>query len=71
MGIAVGDANGDGYFDIVKTNLSREANDLYLGGPDGFSYATRKSGLYQPSYLVNGFGVDLLDVDNDGDLTSR
>ena len=68
MGIDAGDVNGDGYLDIVVTNLSNEANALYLGGKHGFSHESRSAGIFVPSLLPLGFGVDLFDVDNDGDL---
>ncbi|MEE8585649.1 MAG: CRTAC1 family protein [Acidobacteriota bacterium] len=68
MGVDAGDVNGDGLLDIVVTNLSQESNALYLGGAQEYSYHSRKSGLYEPSLIPVGFGVDLLDLDNDGDL---
>ncbi len=68
MGTSVGDVDGDGHLDLFVTNLSAETNALYLGGPDFFSYATRESGLYAASYLPVGFGTELMDLDNDGDL---
>lgn len=68
MGVDAGDVNRDDFFDIFVTNLSLEANALYLGGAHAFTYATRKAGLYAPSYPVLGFGTDLLDIDNDADL---
>lgn len=68
MGIAVGDADGDGRLDLFVTNLSKEANALYLGGADRFTYATRSAGLYDVSFADTGFGVDFLDLDNDADL---
>ncbi len=68
MGTDAGDVNGDGWLDIFVTNLSNETNSLYLGGKDIFIYSTRDSGLYAASYLPVGFGTDLADFDNDGDL---
>ncbi|MDX1503075.1 MAG: CRTAC1 family protein [Thermoanaerobaculia bacterium] len=68
MGVAAGDADGDGRLDIFVTNLSAETNALYLGGEVMFRYATRFAGLYEDSYLPVGFGTDLADLDNDGDL---
>jgi len=68
MGVDVGDVDGDGRADIFVTNLSLETNALYLGSGDRFSFATRTSGLYGPSQPYTGFGTDLFDVDNDGDL---
>ncbi len=68
MGVAAGDVDGDGLLDIFVTNLSRETNALYLGGTPMFRYATREVGLYEDSYMPVGFGTELVDLDNDGDL---
>ncbi len=68
MGVDAGDVDGDGFFDLVVTNLSLEANSLFRSDGVGFRDATRASGLYAPSYNVLGFGVDFLDFDHDGDL---
>ena len=68
MGTDAGDVNGDGWLDLIVTNLSAETNSLYLGGEDFFDYGTRAAGLYEGSLMQVGFGVDFLDVDNDTDL---
>lgn len=68
MGVTAGDVDRDGRLDLFVTNLSNETNSLYLGGETLFSYHTRLAGLHGPSYLWVGFGTDLLDFDNDGDL---
>lgn len=68
MGVSTGDVDGDGWLDLLVTNLSAETNALYLGGEAFFTYNTRSAGLHGPSYLWVGFGNDLLDLDNDGDL---
>ncbi|MBT8103246.1 MAG: CRTAC1 family protein [Gammaproteobacteria bacterium] len=68
MGTDAGDVNGDGWLDLIVTNLSAETNALYLGGKDFFDYGTRAAGLYEGSLMQVGFGVDFLDVDNDADL---
>jgi enediyne biosynthesis protein E4 len=68
MGVDAGDVNGDGRLDLIVTNLSLETNSLYLRGETDYDDATRQSGLHGPSLMVLGFGVDLLDVDDDGDL---
>jgi len=68
MGVDAGDADGDGRLDLIVTNLSLETNTLYLATDDGFRDATRGAGLFAPSFAVLGFGVDLLDLDLDGDL---
>lgn len=68
MGVDAGDVNGNGFSDLVVTNLSLESNALYLGGATGFRYATRQAGLHGPSHAVLGFGTHLVDVDRDGHL---
>ncbi len=68
MGAALGDVDGDGHLDLFVTNLSTETNALYLGGPQFFTYQTRQAGLFSASYLPVGFGAELEDLDNDGDL---
>ena len=68
MGVDAGDANGDGWPDLIVTNLSAETNALYLGGENFFDYGTRSAGLYEGTLMQVGFGVDFLDADNDGDL---
>jgi hypothetical protein len=68
MGNAVGDVDGDEHLDLFVTNLSAETNALYLGGPQFFTHQTRQAGLFSGSYLPVGFGTELEDLDNDGDL---
>jgi hypothetical protein len=68
MGTDAGDVNGDGKLDIIVTNLSAETNALYLGGDNFFDYGSRQAGLFEGSLMQVGFGVDLLDADNDSDL---
>ena len=69
MGVAAGDVNADGRIDILVTNLTRESNSLYLSTPTGdFDEASRVSGLFGISWKWVGFGCDLVDYDNDGDL---
>ncbi len=68
MGTDAGDVNGDGWPDLIVTNLSAETNALYLGGEEFFDYGTRNAGLYEGTLMQVGFGVDFLDIDNDTDL---
>ncbi len=63
-----GDGDGDSRLDIIVTNLNNEANALYLGDEGQFRYQTRAAGLYAGSFRPVGFGVDLVDLDNDQDL---
>ena len=66
MGVAVGDYNRDGFFDIVKTNFAGDTDSLYQNLGDGtFEDRTYLSGLgINTRYL--GWGVGFVDVDNDG-----
>jgi hypothetical protein len=74
MGVAIGDADGDGKEDIFVVNLMREGATLYRKErvlPDGLPFfidATRQSRLYTLTFPFTGFGAGWLDYDNDGRL---
>ena len=69
MGVAAGDANGDGILDLFTTNYYLESNTLYAGQKSGlFADVTRKTGLRDPGYHMLGFGTQFLDFDLDGAL---
>jgi hypothetical protein len=70
MGTDAGDVDGDGWPDLIVTNLSNETNQLYrnLNGSGTFSIDTYPMGLGEASLLMTGWGVVLYDYDNDGDL---
>jgi hypothetical protein len=69
MGIACGDVNGDGFFDLFVTNFDNEVNDLYqnLNG-QGFSCINTLYSLDASSRPMLGFGTLFGDWDADGDL---
>jgi len=65
MGVAVADFDGDGRFDIAKTNFSGDLPSLYLN-EDGefFQDVSQRAGLGVHQLL--GWGVAWIDVDEDG-----
>lgn len=66
MGSSIGDYDGDGHLDIVKTNFSDDTATLYHhNGDHSFGDMTFASGIgVNTQYL--GWGCMFLDVDNDG-----
>ncbi len=66
MGAAAADYDGDGFFDIVKTNFDSDTPTLYHNNGDGtFLDFTLPAGLgLYTSYL--GWGTGFADIDNDG-----
>jgi hypothetical protein len=69
MGTDAADYDGDGRLDLVVTNLDLETHSLYrnLGGRL-FSYATSESGLGAATRPFVGWGVEMVDYDNDSNL---
>jgi tetratricopeptide (TPR) repeat protein len=68
MGVDAGDVDGDGRQDLVMTNFQWESNTLYRGvSPGRFDDVSRESGVGGPSFARLAFGINLFDVDNDGD----
>ena len=69
MGVALGDVDGDGMFDIFVTHLAEETHTLWKQGPRGlFRDVTANSGVVAPTTRGTGFGTLLADFDHDGVL---
>ena len=69
MGIAIGDVDGDGLFDLFVTHLTGEINTLWTQGPRGFFQdRTAACGLTNPKWRATGFGTVFADFDHDGAL---
>ena len=69
MGVACGDLDGDGRLDLAVTNFYAESTTFFRNlGRGFFADQTTDFGLAAPTRHRLGFGVALVDVDNDGRL---
>jgi hypothetical protein len=68
MGIAAGDVDGDGLFDVYITHLASEHNTLWVQGPQrgDFRDQTARFGLFASNWRGTGFGTLFGDFDQDG-----
>ncbi len=66
MGVAIGDYNNDGFFDIYVTNIhARHTNPLFTNtGNQGFLDMAQEMGVTNSGW---GWGTQFLDYDHDGD----
>jgi len=69
MGVAAGDADGDGVLDLLVTNFSEDFTTLYRADGRGFfEDVSRAVGIGASTYSSLSWGTALLDLDNDADL---
>ncbi len=67
MGADFADLNNDGLPDLIVANLANQAYAVYRNDGDGsFTYTTRTSGIGPMTMLHSGWGLKLMDYDNDG-----
>ena len=67
MGANLGDFDNDGYLDIVITNFQDQTNSLYHNAQSGFfTEVSFAKGIGERSLPYLAWGVDFIDVNNDG-----
>jgi hypothetical protein len=67
MGVDFEDFDNDGRPDLVVDNLANQMYAVYQNAGDGtFTYTTRATGMGRISMLHSGWGLRLIDYDNDG-----
>ena len=69
MGVAIGDATGDGALDIFTTNFSEDFSTFYRGlGGGFFDDASEETGIGPATFRSMSWGAAFADFDNDSDL---
>jgi enediyne biosynthesis protein E4 len=67
MGVDAGDLMGHGFEDLAVTNLTGEYADVYSNNGKGwFDDTSYESGVALATRRYTGFGMGMLDYDNDG-----
>jgi hypothetical protein len=67
MGVDFDDFNNDGLPDLVVADLANQMYAVYQNAGDGtFNYTTKSSGMGRITMLHSGWGLRLIDYDNDG-----
>ena len=68
MGVALGDVDSDGDWDLLATHFTDETNTLYLNDGGDFRDVTEQWQLGLASRRHTGWGVSFVDLDHDGHL---
>lgn len=69
MGIDVADIDGDGDLDVIVTNFSHDYSTLRLNDGKGIlEDVSVRVGLVEPTLRTLGWGTQMVDMDNDGDI---
>ena len=68
MGLDWGDVDGDGRDELVVNALAQQRYALYRWAGGTFEYASAETGLAAASRNHSGWGMKLVDMDNDGRL---
>ncbi len=69
MGVDCGDLDGDGSWELIVTNFFKEPNSIYRNdGGLNFTEISERTGTASAARKTLGFGVRLVDFDNDGVL---
>ena len=67
MGVDAGDYDGNGRLDLIVTHFSGDYTTLYENSDAGFfSDVSSAAGIVPPTLPYLGWGVGLVDIDNDG-----
>jgi hypothetical protein len=67
MGVAIGDIDGDGRFDLAQTNFAQDYTTVYGNEGGGlFTDRSRWAGMLGTLGPSLGWGIGLVDIDNDG-----
>ena len=67
MGVDIGDYDNDGNLDIILTTFSDDYKTLFHNDGTGhFEDVSFKAGLVEPTWNLLGWGVQFVDLNNDG-----